>query len=1068
MKRFNFICTLVCALLSLFGSTAYADTGNLIKDQVTVTITDGKYLSELIDEAVAPRITNLKIVGVIDGTDILYLRELLGVGRKTFVEKENIKSNLQILDLSDAYIREGGMTYCDYSVRMTTYHASTSNNVIGIYMFASCHSLKKVTLPYNTTNIGAYAFQNCSELEEIIKFYNISSIGAYAFHNCSLLKEFKLPKLEKLYESTFQGCKSLTSLEIPEGITDLPKSFAGGCSSLKNIVLPKSLNYVGWGALSGCSSLERIDLPETLATIMMDAFAGCTSLKYFRLPEGINELYNHIISGCTALEELHLPKLPLIMNNYAFAKCQVQHLYAYEEKPHKINNTTFDGINYSTCTLHVPKGSREAYAEAYYWRDFGTIVEMGEGEGGDDTPKTAFAVFDPSNGVLTFKYEASKPDGAYSLNEGWAYPEWKKHEKDITKVIFDDSFVDVRPTSCLGWFNGCINLKSIEGIKNLNTENVISMRAMFKNCSGLTILDVSGFNTTNVKYMEGMFENCSAVTTLDVSGFNTANVTSMSNMFFDCSALTTLDVSRFNTTKVNYTSYMFYGCSNLTSLDVSGFDTQNVTDMDNMFYGCSGLTALNVSGFDTKNVTTLRQMFRECSGLTTLDVSGFDTKNVTNMDGMFCDCFGLTSLNITGFNTQNVTDMGYIFCGCSGLTSLDVTGFDTQNVTDIESMFFNCSKLTTLDVSGLDTKNVTNMNYMFYNCSGLTMLDVSNFNTKNVKRMDGMFAKCSKLTSLDLTNYDTKNVESMRMLFFDCNKLATIYVSDKFVTTNVTDGENMFTICRALEGAVSYNEQQTDMEMANYHKGYFKTYYKIGDEIFPLCGETLSVDNLALTDNKDFVLYTPFETNAVSYSSELNEGTTWETLCLPFDVSLANKNFRAFTLLSVKSDVVELQELKDCIHAGTPVIIKMNDGATGINITENNKMIVRERQDNMLVDNCKLVGHYTHKTFGNDDDHCFVINGNKLVKATKVSAYTRSMDYSSNGFRAYMKVCTNTGIPADEYNIDIKGSTAIKLLESTVEEKPEYYDLEGHRLNNLKKGVNIVKRGNKTMKVIIR
>ena len=863
MKRFNFICTLVCALLSLFGSTAYADTSNLIKDQVTVTITDGKYLSELIDEAVAPRITNLKIVGVIDGTDILYLRELLGVGRKPFVEKENIKSNLQILDLSDAYIREGGMTYCDYSVRMTTYHASTSNNVIGIYMFASCHSLKKVTLPYNTTSIGARAFQNCSELEEVIKYDKITVVGEFAFWNCSKLKEFKLPKLEKLYESTFQGCKSLTSLEIPEGITDLPKSFAGGCSSLKNIVLPKSLISVGWGALSGCSSLERIDLPETLEKIMMDAFQNCTSLKYFRLPEGINNIYDHIISGCTALEELHIPKLPLIMNNYAFAKCQVQHLYAYEEKPHKINNTTFDGINYSTCTLHVPKGSREAYAEAYYWRDFGTIVEMGEGEGGggDDTPKIAFAVFDPSNGVLTFKYEASKPDGAYSLNEGRAIPMWvTKHDVAIQKVIFDDSFAKARPTTCLCWFLGCTNLKNIEGIKNLNTTEVKDFGAMFRNCSALA------------------------------------------------------------------------------NLDVSGFDTRKVTTMGTMFSGCSKLSTLDVSGFDTKNVTDMYCMFNKCSALTTLDVSGFDTKNVTNM----------------------------------------------------------------------------------------------------------------------------------REMFSYCNKLATIYVSDKFVTTNVTDGKSMFNMCKALEGAVSYNGQQNDMAMANYHNGYFKTYYKIGNEIFPLCGETLSVDNLALTDSKDFVLYTPFETNAVSYSSELNEGTTWETLCLPFDVSLANKNFRAFTLLSVKSDVVELQEIKDCITAGTPVIIKMNEGATSINITENNKMIVRERQDSMPVDNCKLVGHYTHKTFGNDDDHCFVINGNKLVKATKMSAYTRSMDYSSNGFRAYMKVCTNTGIPADEYNIDIKGSTAIKLLESTVEEKPEYYDLEGHRLRDLKKGVNIVKRGNKTMKIIIR
>ena len=908
MKRFNFLCTLVCALLSLFGSTAYADTGNLIKDQVPVTITDGKYLSELIDEAVAPRITNLKIVGAIDGTDILYLRELLGVGRKPFVEKENIKSNLQIIDLSDAHIREGGMTYCEGNLSGRVYNIYTHNDEIGEYMFASCHSLKKITLPYSITSIELAAFYECSELEEIIKFDNITKIRSGAFQNCSKLKEFKLPKLQELESSTFEGCKSLisleipegittlpkafaqgcsslknvvlpktlktienralckceslTSLEIPEGITDLPSYFVAGCSSLKNVVLPKSLNYVGWGAFQECSSLERIDLPNTLENIQTNAFASCTSLKYFRLPEGIKNLGDGIIAN-TSLEELHLPFFPSILGNHVFADCHIMHLYSYREKPYRLNEYRFQNLNYSTCTLHVPKGSREAYAEAYYWRDFGTIVEMNEGEGGggDDTPKTAFAVFDPSNGVLTFKYEASKPDGAYSLNEGRAVPMWvTKHDVAIQKVIFDDSFAKARPVTCMCWFFGCTNLKNIEGINNLNTTEVTDMGAMFRNCSSLT------------------------------------------------------------------------------DLDVSGFDTRKVTTMGTMFSGCSKLSTLDVSGFDTKNVTDMYCMFNKCSGLTTLNVSGFDTKNVTNM----------------------------------------------------------------------------------------------------------------------------------REMFSGCSKLATIYVSDKFVTTNVTEGKSMFNMCKALEGAVSYNGQQNDMAMANYHNGYFKTYYKIGNEIFPLCGETLSVDNLALTDSKDFVIYTPFETNAVSYSSELNEGATWETLCLPFEVSLANKNFRAFTLLSVKSDVVELQEITDCITAGTPVIIKMNEGATSINITENDKMIVRERQDSMLVDNCKLVGHYTHKTFGNDDDLCFVINGNKLVKATKMSAYTRSMDYSSNGFRAYMKVCTNTGTPADEYKIDIKGSTAIELIKNTAEGKPEYYDLEGHRLSNLKKGVNIVKRGNKTMKVIIR
>ena len=329
-----------------------------------------------------------------------------------------------------------------------------------------------------------------------------------------------------------------------------------------------------------------------MENIQTNAFASCTSLKYFRLTEGIKNLGDGIIAN-TSLEELHIPFFPSIMGNHVFADCHIMHLYSYREKPYRLNEYRFQNLNYSTCTLHVPKGSREAYAEAYYWRDFGTIVEMNEGEGGggDDTPKTAFAVFDPSNGVLTFKYEASKPDGAYSLNEGRTIPMWvTKHDVAIQKVIFDDSFAKARPVTCMCWFFGCTPLKNIEGINNLNTTEVTDMGAMFRNCSSLTDLDVSGFDTRKVTTMGTMFS----------------------------------------------------GCSKLSTLDVSGFDTKNVTDMYCMFNKCSGLTTLNVSGFDTKNVTNMREMFSGCSKLATIYVSDkFVTTNVTEGKSMFNMCKAL-------------------------------------------------------------------------------------------------------------------------------------------------------------------------------------------------------------------------------------------------------------------------------------------------------------------------------------------------------------------------------------------------------------------------------------------
>lgn len=89
--------------------------------------------------------------------------------------------------------------------------------------------------------------------------------------------------------------------------------------------------------------------------------------------------------------------------------------------------------------------------------------------------------------------------------------------------------------------------------------------------------------------------------------------------------------------------------------------------------------------------------------------------------------------------------------------------------------------------------------------------------------------------------------------------------------------------------------------------------------------------------------YEPFTAKAASYSRTMSVGTTWATLCLPFEVSLQNQNFRAFKLLSADdvTGTVELEEIEGSIEAGTPVIIKMKDGATKLNFTEADKMITK-------------------------------------------------------------------------------------------------------------------------------
>ena len=684
----------------------------------------------------------------------------------------------------------------------------------------------------------------------------------------------------------------------------------------------------------------------------------------------------------------------------------------------------------------------------------------------------AYAVFEGSTGTLTFKCSPSKPEGAYGLNEGEGRPAWINQSDNIKKVVFDTSFAMARPTSCYWWFAGCKNLTEIEGVENLNTRNVTSMRNMFDACSNLESLDLSNFDTQNVIYMNYMFYGCSKLTSLDLSKFNNQKVTGMISMFEGCSGLKSLNLSKFNTQSVTDMSNMFYGCSGLTSLDLSNFNTQNVEYMGSMFKGCTGLTSLNLSMFNTQNVTNMGWMFMGCSGLISLDLSNFDTQNVKHMSDMFSGCSALTSLDLSMFNTQNVEYMSCMFMGCSGLTSLDLSKFDTQKLQGMSGMFSGCSGLTSLDLSKFDTQNVIDMMSVFENCSGLTSLDLSNFNTQNVEFMLSMFKGCSSLTSLDLSKFDTKKVERMSDMFSGCSSLTTIYASDKFVITEHSYGIAMFSGCTLLKGVIAYGEDKTDHTYANYKTGYFtKLVGKNGNEKIGASGEALTAASLALADDKDFVAYEPFTATTATYNREMKAGTAWATLCLPFDVSLADKNFRAFKLLSANesTSTIQLEEITTSITAGTPVIIKMNNGETTLSISEANKEIA-QKVVSAADGNYQLQGIYTQKVFDKvADNNCYIVKGDKLMNPTKLLENTSTPQVGSKPFRAYMVDNTSSSAGAKMFSIAIGDSTtAIDSLNTIADDNAIYYDLQGNRLNAPQKGINIVKRGSKTMKVIIK
>ena len=477
---------------------------------------------------------------------------------------------------------------------------------------------------------------------------------------------------------------------------------------------------------------------------------------------------------------------------------------------------------------------------------------------------------------------------------------------------------------------------------------------------------------------------------------------------------------------------------------------------------------------DKMTVATINKNLGKGSIVHIVFDKSFSTYTPTSLRSFFQSLSKLET--ITGLeylNTEKVTDMSYMFQYCSRLTSLDITNFNTANVTDMSYMFHSCTKLKSLDVTNFNTAKVKNMIRMFSNCQALTSLNVTNFNTEKVPDMSYMFSVCQQLTSLDVTNFNTVNVTNMSNMFGSCSALTTIYVSDKFVTDKVTNGSYMFRNCKKLKGFIS---SKTGYTCANYKTGYFtKLVGKNGDEKIGAAGETLATDNLVLEDSKDFVAYEPFAAKAASYSRTINASTAWATLCLPFEVSLANQNFRAFKLLSADNvtETVELEEIKTRIEAGTPVIIKMKDGATKLDFTVADKEIAKEVKTAETANgNYQLQGLYTQKMFSKDtDNNCYIVKGAKLMNPAKLLG-TSTEFVGSKPFRAYMVDNSSASAPAAGarmFSISVGGSTtAIEQLETTADSKVEYYDLQGHRLQNLQKGVNIVKRGGKTMKVIIK
>ena len=877
----------------------------------------------------------------------------------------------------------------------------------------------------------------------------------------------------------FYGCKNLTTIEgieylNTENVTSMSLMFSG-CSALTTLNLSnfdtQSVTNMT-GMFSDCRALTTLDVSNFNTQNVTDM-----SFMFF---------------NCSAITTLEIAKFDTKnVTDMSFMFCSdpaLTTIYASDKfvttACEKDENMFAECVNLVGAVPYDENklGKEMANYTTGYFTDIASKVAE------------SYAVFDEATNTLTFKHDTNKPAGAFALNEGDNAPGWYKPNGDrnntniIKKVVFDASFANARPTSCYKWFRGCQDLTNIEGIEYLNTENVTNMDGMFQNCKSLTTLDLSRFDTKNVTNISHIFHGCRALTTLDISNFNTQNVTDMSGIFWDCAALTTLDVSHFDTQNVTNMDGMFCNCYALTTLDVSNFDTKNVTNMNGMFSSCYALNTLDIANFDTQNVTDMNGMFNGCRALTTLDVSNFDTQNVTNMGYMFCSCYKLTTLDVSNFDTKNVTDMSFMFCSDPALTTIYASDkFVTTACEEAENMFAECVNLVGAvpydenkvgkEMANYTTGYFTDIaskvaeSYAVFdeatntltfkhdtkkpagafalnegeNLPGWYKFDDNNHshNANIIKKVifDTSFANarptscynwfygCTDLTTIEGIEYlNTENVTNMSWMFSECSALTTLDVSN-FDTKNVMEMSYMFGSCTKLKtlDVSSFNTQNvTDMNW-----------------MFSYCSVLTTLD-LSNFDTKNVTDMSGMFSNCSALTTL--DLSSFETQNVT-DMSRMFKDCSALTTLDVSNfdtqNVTDMSRMfNDCSALTT---LDLSSFETQ-NVTDMSRMFKSCSALTTIYASDKFV-----TTACEEDENMFAECAN-LVGA---------IPYDENKVGKEMANYT-TGYFTD------KAATGIDAPTVSDDTAAEYYDLQGRRLNAPQKGVNIVKRGKKTTKMLVK
>ena len=583
---------------------------------------------------------------------------------------------------------------------------------------------------YRVTSIGGSAFEGCSSLTSINIPDGVTSIGNCAFEDCTSLTSINIPDgVTSIGYDVFKDCTNLTSINIPDGVTSIGDLAFYGCSSLPSINIPDSVTSIGEYAFSGCSSLSSINIPNGVTKIGDEAFYDCRSLTSINIPDGVTSIGYSAFYGCSSLTSINIPNGVTSIDDWTFNGCSSLSSIKIPDGVTSIGLCAFSGCS-SLTSINIPDGVTSIGCDAF--SDCSSLTKTNY-TGTIDKWTEIYFVSGDSNPT---KYSRN----LYINNQ-------LVTKANLTTATKISNYA----------FRGCSSLTGItipDGVTSIGD-------GAFRGCSSLTGITIPD-GVTSIG--DGAFSDCSSLTSINIPD----GVTSIGyDVFRDCTNLTSINIPDGVT---SIRSSAFYDCSSLTSITIPN----SVTSIEyGAFYRCSSLTSITIPN----SVTSIgNQAFRDCTNLTSITIPD----GVTSIgEYAFCDCSSLTSINIP----DGVTSIGnWTFGDCSSLTSITIP----NSVTSIgDSAFGDCSSLTSITIpDGVASIG----NWTFGGCSSLTSITIPDGVTSIG---EGAFRDCSSLISINIPDGVTKIGDGA---FYDCTSLTGITIPN-----GVTEiGDSAFEDCTSL------------------------------------------------------------------------------------------------------------------------------------------------------------------------------------------------------------------------------------------------------------------------------